>query len=95
MAKYQKKPIIIEAYRTKNTVIIDTLEGRVTASPGDWIITGVEGEQYPCKHSIFKKTYVPLNKRARHKQLIIAIIARIVELLFVTVVTTILVLKLW
>lgn len=29
----------------------------MTASPGDWIITGVNGEQYPCKPDIFNKTY--------------------------------------
>jgi len=25
--------------------------------PGDWIITGVHGEHYPCKPDIFAKTY--------------------------------------
>jgi hypothetical protein len=24
---------------------------------GDYVITGVEGEMYPCKESVFKKTY--------------------------------------
>jgi hypothetical protein len=24
---------------------------------GDWIIIGVNGEVYPCKDDIFKKTY--------------------------------------
>ena len=36
---------------------IDTLEGTIWASPGDWIIRGVEGEHYPCKPDIFEKTY--------------------------------------
>lgn len=36
---------------------IDTLEGGHKVCPGDWIITGVEGENYPCKPSIFRKTY--------------------------------------
>lgn len=36
---------------------IVTLEGVVTASPGDWIIRGVAGEYYPCKPDIFAKTY--------------------------------------
>ena len=36
---------------------IDTLEGGYIVCPGDWIITGVEGEKYPCKSDIFKKTY--------------------------------------
>lgn len=36
---------------------IRTLEGWVTASPGDWIIKGVAGEFYPCKPDIFAVTY--------------------------------------
>lgn len=34
-----------------------TLEGEMEASPGDWIITGVHGERYPCKPDIFSETY--------------------------------------
>lgn len=36
---------------------IETLEGVMLASPGDWIIKGVGGEFYPCKPDIFKATY--------------------------------------
>lgn len=36
---------------------IDTLEGGHTVCPGDWIITGVNGERYPCKPEIFEATY--------------------------------------
>jgi len=36
---------------------VDTLEGGHTVCPGDWIITGVNGEYYPCKPDIFEKTY--------------------------------------
>lgn len=36
---------------------IDTLEGGHVVCPGDWIITGVEGERYPCKPDIFQQTY--------------------------------------
>lgn len=42
---------------TPPTIWIDTLEGRMTADTGDWIIKGVEGEFYPCKPGIFDKTY--------------------------------------
>jgi hypothetical protein len=34
-----------------------TLEGGHIVSPGDWIITGVKGEHYPCKPDIFEMTY--------------------------------------
>lgn len=40
-------------------VFIQTLEGTVFARPGDWILQGVLGEVYPCKHEIFEKTYEP------------------------------------
>lgn len=36
---------------------INTLEGIMKASPGDYIIKGVNGEFYPCKPDIFEKTY--------------------------------------
>lgn len=60
MAKYRKKPIVVEAERTDKTVVIHTLEGDMTASLGDYIITGVNGEKYPCKPDIFAKTYEPV-----------------------------------
>ena len=36
---------------------IETLEGKMEAKVGDWIITGVNGEHYPCKPDIFEATY--------------------------------------
>jgi hypothetical protein len=39
---------------------IYTLEGKMLASPGDWIIRGVKGELYPCKPDIFAATYEPV-----------------------------------
>ena len=77
MAKYRKKPVVVEAKElTYNTnvqkeianwcngkigldggIIIQTLEGRMVANTGDYIIKGVNGEFYPCKPDIFEKTY--------------------------------------
>jgi hypothetical protein len=37
---------------------IDTLEGGHIVCPGDYIITGVQGEHYPCKPDIFEETYL-------------------------------------
>lgn len=39
---------------------ISTLEGRMHVLAGDWIITGVAGEVYPCKPEIFEATYEPV-----------------------------------
>ena len=80
MAKYRKKPVVIEAWELTNSmncrnaiceiansshvcpgpnggINIKTLEGRMYAATGDYIIRGVNGEYYPCKPDIFKKTY--------------------------------------
>lgn len=83
MAKYRKKPIVIEAVQFRSDDISSqdnvsfgwpkeenctphrldgkfwcgTLEGEHIVTEGDWIITGVKGEQYPCKPDIFEATY--------------------------------------
>jgi hypothetical protein len=76
--KYRKRPVIIDAEQfwphemkwpdrveeDKNGLgfIIHTLEGWYTVTPGDWIITGIKGEKYPCKPDIFEATYEPVDK---------------------------------
>lgn len=62
--KYRKKPVVVEAYQTDKEMIIHTLEGDMKASAGDYIITGVNGEQYPCKPDIFEKTYEKVEEGA-------------------------------
>jgi hypothetical protein len=76
MAKFRKKPVVIEAeqfwpetgtwpkgVRRFHDAVgeycysIETLEGSFNVTPGDWIITGVKGERYPCKPDIFEATY--------------------------------------
>ena len=57
--KFRKKPVVIEAYKTPKRVKIITLEGTMTAEPGDWIVKGVKGERYPVKPDIFEMTYEP------------------------------------
>lgn len=36
---------------------IYTLEGRMKADFGDWIVRGIQGEFYPVKPDIFEATY--------------------------------------
>lgn len=97
MAKFRKKPVVIEATQwlthgdndyvryfadPRNKTLegvafanspcekcrrprgehgwIDTLEGGHIVCPGDWIITGVKGEMYPCKPDVFEQTYEPV-----------------------------------
>lgn len=48
-----------------DTISIDTLEGRIVARPGDWIIRGVKGEFYPCKPDVFAETYEVIEPPSR------------------------------
>lgn len=74
MARYRKRPIVIEAEQffyectpwpegvlcdrlNDHVPVIKTLEGQHLVSEGDWIITGIQGERYPCKPDIFEATY--------------------------------------
>jgi hypothetical protein len=73
MGRYLKKAIVVEAVQwfrhgdhpaviaesNGRTGYVDTPEGRLTVEPGDWIITGIAGENYPCKPDIFKQLYTP------------------------------------
>lgn len=53
----QKNPVIVKAYIADHDEIIETLEGNMKATKGDYVIIGVENERYPVKPDIFKKTY--------------------------------------
>ena len=71
MAKFRKRPIVIDAVcfsptngipegviqAGPNNFVVRTIEGDMKIEVGDWLITGVEGEKYPCKPSIFEATY--------------------------------------
>ena len=64
--EFVKRPIKISAeYNSGAPVTIPTLEGDMVANTGDWIITGVNGEKYPCKPDIFIKTYEPVDDEAK------------------------------
>ena len=55
--KFRKKPVLVEAIRMENCFTVETLEGTMFGNAGDYLIRGIEGELYPCKSDIFKKTY--------------------------------------
>lgn len=54
-----KQLILRRTYPDLERSLMDiyTLEGVMHASAGDYIITGISGEQYPCKPEIFAQTY--------------------------------------
>lgn len=55
-------PAGVVAYLNSSTgYVVNTLEGRaLEVADGDWIITGIKGELYPCKDDIFRETYEPV-----------------------------------
>jgi hypothetical protein len=44
-----------------DSLVIETLNGDVTVSAGEWIVKGVAGEGYPCRADIFIETYDPVD----------------------------------
>ena len=61
--KWRKKPVVVDAYKTDVELDIETLGGTMHADVGDYIITGIRGEKYPCKPDIFLDTYEPAEER--------------------------------
>ena len=52
--EYNEHPI---THENDSCYLIPTLEGTMKFTPCDMLITGVNGEIYPCKLDIFYKTY--------------------------------------
>jgi hypothetical protein len=57
---FVKTPVEIQATQISEPFEVYTLEGIMRGGAGDWLIRGVEGEYYPCKDRIFRKTYEPI-----------------------------------
>lgn len=53
---------IAEGHKSAAELVCGTLEGVHRIDWGDWIIKGIKGELYPCKDSIFKQTYEPVEE---------------------------------
>ncbi|MBQ4012246.1 MAG: hypothetical protein II602_06870 [Erysipelotrichales bacterium] len=49
----------VQTIKEAKLLFINTMEGVMEASVGDYIIRGVHGEFYACKPDIFKETYEP------------------------------------
>lgn len=62
---FKKKPVTIDAVQIPAEEYVDTLEGRMRGNPGDWKVTGVEGEQYFVAKDIFAKTYEPIDAESQ------------------------------
>ena len=62
MPKFRKRPVVIEAIRLTAPHTVRTLEGAMRGRVGDYLVTGVRGEQYPVKAEIFEATYEPVEE---------------------------------
>ena len=51
--------------QTTDHPVIETREGDMTLTPGNWLIRGLSGEYYPCRQDIFEATYEPVVTRSR------------------------------
>ena len=75
MGRYVKNQLVVEAVRwfkpgdhpavvtdpeDDSIGYVDTPEGRLRVEPGDWVITGIAGEHYPCKSDVFGRLYRPV-----------------------------------
>lgn len=59
---FRKAPVELKAVQATETMTVQTWEGPVQADPGDWIMTGVKGEQWPIKPEVFSKSYDATDK---------------------------------
>ena len=55
--KAVKKPIPVDVRRMPVAFTVETLEGLMEGKAGDWLITGIDGEVYPCDADIFARSY--------------------------------------
>ena len=71
MPYFIKKPIPIEAVQQNKPFTTKTMEGILDGKSGDYLVTGVNGEQYPVDKEIFEKTYYEVTEdvyNAYHKK---------------------------
>lgn len=62
MPYFVKKPIPIKALQQEKPFTTQTMEGILDGKAGDYLVTGVNGEQYPVDREIFEKTYYEVTK---------------------------------
>ena len=60
--RFRKLPVIVDALQLTRRVSIETGQGVLVGEPGDWLISGMDGSQYPCGAGIFEETYEPVGR---------------------------------
>lgn len=62
---FRKLPIEVNAILLSGPTTVDTLEGKMSGEKGDWLVTGVAGEQYIVQRAIFVDTFEPVDSAAK------------------------------
>ena len=68
MARFRKQPVIVKAEQLTEQITVRTLEGEMVGKRGDWVITGVAGEKYPCSNDTFRETYQHIGENNYRKR---------------------------
>lgn len=61
MAKFVRKPVIVEAKQMKQSFTVQTEYGKRQGNAGDWLVTGVNGEPFVFTHQAFTSQYDPVD----------------------------------
>lgn len=56
---FRKKPIVVTAYKVREPTQVVTREGLLLAQAGDWIVCGIDGEQWPVANALMNEYYEP------------------------------------
>jgi len=54
---FEKLPVAIKAMRIDIPFRVETPNWVINGNPGDWLIMRADGQCYPCRDDIFRKTY--------------------------------------
>lgn len=57
-----RKTSTTQAAQIGEAFIVDTLEGRMTGQPGDWLAVGVKGERYPIAADVMAASYAEVTE---------------------------------
>jgi hypothetical protein len=60
----RKLPVVVRAEEITEEILVDTAHGEIAASPGDFLITAPDGDQWPIRRDIFERTYEVLGDGA-------------------------------
>ena len=63
--RWYRKKTLTQAVQMLGPFSVETLEGTMEGSTGDWLLIGVNGEMYPCAADVFEKTYEYVPERSK------------------------------